>query len=245
MFFLFSIFLLCYSISFAEVMTGGAYIMESDSINFAGSLSTSTAYSLEDTLGEVATGYSTSTIYNLHSGFMQNPTPYLALSVSTNEIVMSPSLGGLTGGYSNGSVVVNVVTDNIAGYSLYIQAENEPALKSPIDSIADYVPIGADPDYDFTVADTKSVFGFSPFGDDISLKFKNDGASNCNTGSTVTSLKCWEGLSTDQIVISGNTHRNDTSGANTTINFRVGLGNSRVQTNGWYYATTTITAVAL
>jgi hypothetical protein len=41
---------------FAERMSSGSYTLESDSVNFAGTRSSSPSYKLEDTAGEIATG---------------------------------------------------------------------------------------------------------------------------------------------------------------------------------------------
>ena len=114
---------------YAQVMTSTNYHIESDSINVGGSdFSTSTNYSLSDTVGEVGTGAGTSTNYNLFAGYRQMQEVYIALN-EASDVVMSPNLGGITGGTSNGSTTVTVTTDSLSGYSLTVEASTDPALK--------------------------------------------------------------------------------------------------------------------
>ncbi len=229
--------------AYGEVMSGTTYKMDFDSINFAGSLSTTTEYILEDTLGEVATGYSSSTVYSMHAGFQQKDVSMLYLSVSEFFVTLSPSLGGVAGGISNGYVDVGVSTDSSAGYSLYIESGTAPALASVDDSFADYTPSGSDPDFNFDISSSESSFGFSVEGPDITSRFKDNG-SLCGAGSLNTADKCWDGFSTVSKLISQSASRNEPNTSTTTIKFRAGIGETRFQKPGFYYATTTITAIA-
>lgn len=170
---------------------------------------------------------------------------YLAMTGAA-DVTMSPQLGGLSGGTSNGSTATTVTTDSPAGYQLSIKASSTPAMQgdSAGGTIADYTPAGADPDFMFSVAVTAAEFGFSPEGTDIAQKFKDDGAS-CNTGSGDTADRCWNALSTSNQTISSRSSANTPSGIATTIKFRITLGASHFQLEDTYTATTTITAVAL
>lgn len=233
------------AIARAQVMQSASYRIESDSMNMGGARSTSGSYSLEDTAGEVGTGESSSTSYQLGAGYQQMLEDYLAMTAPA-DVTMSPALGGLTGGTSNGSTAVTVTTDSAAGYQLLISASSSPALQSPDgDQIADYVPGGANPDYDFTVAAGQAFFGYSPEGADIASRFEDDTAL-CGTGGTSdTSLKCWDGLSITPEEFARRTSGNHPSGTVTTLQFRVGLGANAAVTEGMYTATTTITALSL
>lgn len=170
---------------------------------------------------------------------------YLALSAAA-DVTMDTSLGGLTGGTSNGQTAATVITDSAAGYALYIKASSSPALQGNThgDSIDNYTPAGANPDFAFSVAATAAEFGFSPEGTDIVQKYKDD-TSACNTGSSDTANACWNALSTSNDQISGRTSANHPSGTATTIKFRVGIGVSQVTVADTYTATTTLTATAL
>ena len=167
---------------------------------------------------------------------------FISLSAS-GDVTMSPDLPGLTGGTSNGSTTVTVITDSPSGYRLTIEAENNPAMQSISSSIADY-NAGADPDFSFLIGSTDAHFGYSPQGVDVVQDFLDDGGT-CNTGSLNTNLACWDGLSTSATSIAEGAGANHPSGATTTINFRVGLGSTAGVESGVYTATTTLTALPL
>lgn len=229
----------------AQVRQSTNYQIQSDSINFGGGLSTSDNYELESTAGEVATGPSNSTNYIVNAGYQQMQVVYISLA-GANDVTLSPTLGGLTGGTSNGSTTVTVITDSPAGYQLTIEAENNPAMQSGANTIADYVPVGSEPDYDFDTGDTDSQFGYSPAGVNVVARFLDDEVDTCGGGgSTDGDLKCWDGLSTTAETISQGSDANHPDGATTTVHFRVGIGGLVGQAPGVYFATTTLTAVAL
>jgi hypothetical protein len=231
------------NISFAQ-MTGTVYKIQSDSVNFAGGYSTSTNYINESTVGEVGTGNLSSTNYKLYAGYQQMQSVYISIS-SVSDVVMSPSIGGITGGTSNGSTVVTVTTDSPSGYQLTITASSSPALVSGSNSFADYTTsVMGTPDYAFSVSSSDSEFAFSPEGADIISKFKDDGAS-CNTGSGDTADRCWDSLSTSPQVVANKTSANHPSGTATTLKFRAESGASHLQPEGVYTATTTVTALPL
>lgn len=228
----------------AQVMTGGIYKIQSDSINFGGVRSTSTTYLIEDTMGEVATGEATSTNYKVKAGYQQMQEVYLSMS-SVSNVNLSPSIGGVTGGIANGSTTFTVTTDNVAGYTVTIQASSSPALQSPLDFFADYSASASSPDYSFASTSSTSRYGFTVEGTDIANSFKDNGSSACNTGSNDTVDKCWAGLSTSNQTIVNRTSANHPTGTPTTIKFRAHSGSSHIQINGTYVATTTITALPL
>jgi hypothetical protein len=234
--------LLNVDISVAQVMGSTNYRIQSDSLNFGGGLSTSTNYALESTVGEIATGDLSGTTYNLKAGYQQMVTTFLSMTAPDN-VTMTPSIPGVSGGFSNGSTTVTVTTDSPAGYQLTIEAENSPALRKGADTIADYVPVGV-PDFTFTTDPTDSHFGYSPSSVDTVLRFKDNGVS-CNDNTQETLLACWDGLDTVAEPISRSSGANTPNGATTTIYFRVGVGGSVVQTGGVYTATTTLTALSL
>jgi hypothetical protein len=226
----------------AQVRQSTNYKIESDSINFGGGLSSSTNYRLESTAGELGTGNSSSTNYNLHAGYQQMVNSFISMS-APSSVIMTPSIGGVTGGTSNGSTSVTVTTDSPAGYSLSINASQSPAMKSGSNSILDYVPSGA-PDYTFTTSAADSHLGYSPSGVNTVARFKDNGSA-CNTGALETALACWDGLSTTPVIVAQSASANTPSGATTTVYFRVGIGSTVSQAVGIYTATTTLTAISL
>jgi hypothetical protein len=227
----------------AQVRTSPNYRLESDSVNFAGGLSSSSNYSLESTAGEVSTGPSASTNYQLRAGYQQMQEVFISMTAPGN-IVMTPSIGGITGGVANGSTSVIVVTDSPSGYALSLSAETAPAMNSETDSIADYVPLASpNPDLVFNTSSTQAHFGFSPQGTDVVLRYLNN-TSVCNAGTLSVSLQCWDGVGTStKLVAEGSS--NQPSGVTTNFNFRVELGGGISVPEGEYVATTTLTALPI
>ncbi len=240
----FFILIFTFSITVAQTMSSSNYSIQSDSLNFGGGYSSSTSYLMEDTLGEIATGISSSTNYADLAGYQQMHATVLSI-VPAGNVTMSPNIGGLSGGTANGSTAFTVMTDNPAGYSATITASSSPALKISSDSFADYVPAGAVPDYSFSNAAVASSFAFSPEGNDVATRFKNNASSVCGTGSLDTADACWDGLSTSATTVVSRTSANHPSGTVTTLKFRAASGSSHIQTEGIYSATTTVTVVAL
>ena len=240
--FLTPLMLLCIGLVDAQVMQSGNYRIQSDSVNFGGGLATSSNYNLESTAGEVATGDSSSASYSLKSGYQQMVSTFISLSAAAS-VTMTPSIPGVSGGIANGSTTVTVITDSSAGYQLTIAASQSPAMQKDVDSIADYVP-GGNPDFTFTTGASDSHFGYSPSGVDVATRFKDNGGT-CGVGGLDTALACWDGLDTAEEAIARSAGANTPNGSTTTINFRVGVGGSVVQSEGIYTATTTLTALSL
>lgn len=231
------------SLSTAQVMTSSNFRVQSDSINSGGLFSSSTNYSLEDTAGEVATGEATSTNYQLKAGYQQMQEVFLSLS-NVNDVVMSPSLPGITGGVATGSASFKVITDSPSGYSITIEASNNPAMQSDSSSILDYVPVGLVPDFSFVTDVNDYHFGYSPEGPDIALRYQDFGGV-CGVSGSDSVDSCWDGLSMSPNEIVNSSSPNHPLGATTTIKFRVGLGGGTAVPAGDYIATTTITALPI
>jgi len=233
---------LCPFAVYSAVMQSNSYKLQSDSINFGGGLSSSTNYTQESTLGEIATGNSTSTSYNLSAGYQAMQSVYISVS-DAPDIVM-PAIGGISAGSSDSSSSWTVITDDPAGYSLSIVADTVPALKSSGSFVSDYAPAGADPDFTFSIASNISAFGFTPEGSDIVARYRDNGAV-CNTGSSDTADRCWDGFSTTPQIISSGSTSNHPSGASTTVKYRAEVGSDKIQDAGIYTSTITVTAIAL
>lgn len=227
----------------AQVMSSTNFQLQSDSINVGGGNSTSSNYIQESTLGEIATGRLESANYSLRAGYQQMQEVYLALN-GGESVTMSPNIPGVTGGESNGSTTVTVVTDSPAGYQLTIESSADPSMSDGSNSIADYTPSGGSPDLAFSVTSADAYFGFSPFGDDVVERFQTDGVT-CNVSGAASSTACWDGLSTSAITIAQSTSANQPDGTDTTIYYKVGVGDAALQPPGSYVATTTITLLSL
>ena len=152
----------------AQVMESNNYKMQSDSLNTGGGLSNSETFKMEDTVGEIATGNSTSTSFNLRAGYQQMQEVYISIS-AIPDVVLSPNLGGVSGGTSTGSTTFVVTTDSPAGYTATIEASSNPALQSGSNSIADYVPVGGVPDFTFITDPSEVHLAYSPEGIDMAV----------------------------------------------------------------------------
>lgn len=228
-------------------MTASVYKIDSDSINNGGTENSfSTTYDVSDTVGEIAVGDSTSTIYSIGAGYRQMDEASVSIGVSLQNITLVPDLGGLTGGTSTGATQVTVTTDNPSGYSLSVQSSATPAMRSDLDTISDYQPLASDPDFRMRLVNGLSMFAFTPEGSDIVDRYRDDGGSICGViGGFDSTNRCWDGISTTGKTIVNRTTRTLPAGATTTIRFSAGIGVGRLQVEGSYYATTTITALAI
>jgi hypothetical protein len=227
-----------------QVMNSANYKMQFDSINFGGGASASASYGQQSTFGEVGTGNSSSANYALLAGYQQMETSYISISASSTAALAD--VNGLTGGASLASTTFTVLTDDPAGYSLSVQAASSPAMKGPNGAtIADYVPASPPtPDYQFTITSSQAAFGFSAEGHDLVSKYKNNGTT-CNTGTLQTANQCWDGFTTSPKIIAQSSSDNQPNGATTTLEYQVKIGTAKVQDNGAYSATITVTALTL
>ena len=228
----------------AYVSSSTNFRMEYDSLNSEGGLGSSDNFNLEDTMGEDAIGISDSANFKLKAGFQHMREVNLSIS-NPGDVTMSPSIGGITGGVSNGSMAWTVTTDNPGGYTLSVKADASPALASATSSFANYTPTDNNvPDFEWSVASSASEFGFSPESTDLVAKFKDNGFNTCASGSSQTPDKCWYNFKTTNETIGQSTSRNDPSGTITTFKLKAESGSSHFQLEGNYTANITATAVA-
>ena len=228
----------------AYEMASTSYRIQESSVNVGGLDSeASTSYKLRETIGEVAVGTATSTSYKLQMGYQPMIASFISLSVSPSSVVLLPTISTISGGAATSSYSATVITDSAGGYSLYVVASTNPALKSGANSFVDYV--GGTPDFTWSVDAATSGFGFTPEGDDIVQKFLDNGADTCNIGSSTTSDACWYGFSTSTEAIATALSPNTPSGDETTIKLKAESGSSNYQAAGAYQATITTSAVAL
>ncbi len=220
-----------------SVASSTNYWIVADSLNFAGTTSTSSNYRVDDTAGELATGVASSSTYQIRAGYREMIVSSLAITMPSN-VSLSPDLNTAGGGTANGSVIWSVTSP--AGYSLAVRDNSTPALQTSVgQSFGDY---GGSPDFNWSVSSDSSAFGFSPEGDDLTDTYKNDG-SNCGSGSGTTG-HCWDGFSTtDQTVATKSTGPN--TSRSTTLKLRAEIGADKTQTRGGYTATIIVTATGL
>ncbi|HTK33485.1 MAG TPA: hypothetical protein VL335_02995 [Candidatus Paceibacterota bacterium] len=185
-------------------------------------------------------------------------TTEISFATPATNVVLSPTLGGLTGGTSNGQTQVVVTTGNSTGYSMTLTASSSLGMignASSSNYIPAYVPTGTtSPNYNFTVPSNRAYFGYTVAASstsDAAPFFKNN-TSICNvpTGTSnpsntaVSSLNCWINASTSPVTIVNRTLQTAASGATTTLFFQVKINSnpSPVIPNDTYVATSTLTA---
>lgn len=231
---------------YAQARESDNYQILFDSLDSGGGLGTSSNYILESSVGEQASGDSTSTNFTITAGYQQADTNIGggSISISAPSNVALASISGLTGGVSKDTAVWTVTTDNSSGYTLTIEATSTPAFRAASGaSFGDYDPVTSDPDFTFAVDAASSTFGFSPEGSHIVNRFKDNGSTLCNTGSSDTPDRCYDGLSTTPATIASSNTANNPSGTATTIRFGAGIGSSKIQDSGAYTATIIMTAI--
>jgi hypothetical protein len=236
-------FMIIYQLSFAA-MTSDNYGIPTDSIGIGGGNSESSSYILDDHIGETATGESSSDNYNLDAGFLASYSNfYISISVA-DDVNMSPSISGISGGSGDGSMSWTVVTDNPNGYAVSVRATTNPALRSASSNFADYTPAGGNPDYLWQVDATASEFGFSPEGAHVIQKYLDDGSA-CNTGALNTADRCWDYLDTVGKLVAESPDANHPTGTVTSVKVKAEVGATVIQPPGDYAATVEVTAIPL
>ncbi|MBC7074397.1 hypothetical protein H5T58_03410 [Candidatus Parcubacteria bacterium] len=245
---LFILFFLFLGPSFAFLMQSQHYKIPYDSLNIGGESQASLRYKMEDTIGEISSGILTSSFFKIKSGYQFSQAIYLAISVPS-QIELLPPIPGLSGGQSNATVTVNLITDNPAGYTLFVKATSSPALlcqsqcQVGIDHFDDYLPQNPQiPDFQWQVASGQAKFGFTPEGESIIQKYKDNGTV-CNSGGNDTPLACWNGFSTSNETIAQSFQSNHPDGTQINLRLRAECGSNCFQPAGIYQATLILTLV--
>lgn len=179
----------------------------------------------------------------------QTVTSEISFATTATDVTMSPSLGGITGGTSNGTTTVVVLTNDSSGYTMTIKASTSPAMdgETTTGTIADYTPAAVGvPDFTYSVP-SSAEFGYTVLASttsDLAQKFKDDGASTCNTGSADTSgaASCWYGLSTAATSTIFRTTATSASGSTSSVVFKLTINSGSFVPEDTYKATTTLTA---
>ena len=225
------------------------YRIWESSINVGGlDYQESTRYRLRETIGEAIAGDATSPSYKLRAGYQPMIDSYITASIlvsaTPEQVTMSPSIGGVIGGQSNGTTTIKVTTDSSSGYSLFVRASASPAMSTSSYSFADYVPNNPDiPDYNWSVAATTTGFGFTPYGLHTATKYRYSGSSCNHNGGLENKDYCWYNFSTSNEAIAEFYSSNHPDGTETYIQFRAESGNQNIQPAGEYQATIIITAI--
>jgi hypothetical protein len=201
---------------------------------------------LEPAIGRGATTVSSQFIIS------QTINSELAFSTPASSVIPSPSLGGLTGGTSNGGTQFIITAGSSSGYSITLTASSSLGMIGNASS-TNYIPAYATSssfaaDFNFNVPTNKAYFGYTVEASttaDLTQLFKNTG-SVCGTGSTDTLDACWVGATSTPLLIINRGGPTLASGATTTLKFRVMIMPNPVPVipDDTYVATTTLTATS-
>jgi len=179
----------------------------------------------------------------------QTITSEISFATTAADVTMTPSLGGLTGGTSNGTTTVVVVTNDSSGYTMTIKASSSPAMQGNTQggSVADYTQASTYvPDFTFSVP-TGEEFGYSVSASttaDLAQKFLDNGSDTCNTGSADTSgtASCWYSLSTTATSTIFRSSETTVYGSTSSVYFKLRINSGSAVPEDTYVATTTLTA---
>jgi len=182
----------------------------------------------------------------------------VSFTTDANDVSMSPSIAGVTGGQATGSSQFVVTTNNATGYSVTIGFASSSGMarngSNGADTIQFYTPAGTtSPTINFDIggAGSPGEFGYTVDSSSTYLvadQFRGNG-TYCNIGASgVDSVdECWLGAtSTDATQIINSTSSTPASGSTSTVKFVVEVPNSPSPTlpTGDYVATVTLTAAA-
>ena len=187
----------------------------------------------------------------------QTITAELSFLTAASNIVLSPSIAGITGGAASGTTQVVVFTNNNTGYTMTITASGTVAAMrgdtATTSYINDYTPAAGVPDFTFVPNSTAQAaeFGFTVSASttaDLALKFKDNGsacggAGTLDTGGATT---CWTYASSTATTTMVTTGATTAGGSTSTIFMHTNVPSSPnpALPEDVYTATTTLTATA-
>lgn len=177
-------------------------------------------------------------------------TGEISFSTPASDVTLAPEIAGLTGGIGNGSTDVVVTTNNATGYNMTIAFASATAMyrNGGGDDIDNYVTsAGGVADFTFDSAEVFGQFGYTvetAIANDVDPTFLDNGGT-CGAGTTHTANACWMDPDTVAETIVDTSVATPSSGATTTIKFRVDVPANPVPaiSTGTYTATATLTAL--
>ncbi len=180
----------------------------------------------------------------------QTITDEISFLVAAANVTMSPSLGGITGGYATGTTYFVVRSNSITGYYVDINFSSTTAMGRTHNGgfINNYSPTATTaPDYAYSLNATAAEFAYTVSASttaNLDQSFKDNGSA-CNTGSADALNKCWQNPSTTPERIILTSAATPSTGATTTIKFKVAVPSnpSPALPEGTYTATATLTAI--
>lgn len=166
----------------------------------------------------------------------------IAFATASGNINMaSTAIGGATGGTRFGSTTVAVTTNDSSGYTLDIRFESANGMEH--ETLGDFISYygTTTPDYTMGLGVANSAFAYSVSSTNQVSAFDNNGSS-CGAGTTKSIDNCFRihGTPTaDSTIVDSSSSATDEE---TIIGFQVQVAGGSGLSNGFYYATTTLTA---
>lgn len=170
----------------------------------------------------------------------------IAFFGAVNNVTMSPSIPGISGGTSNGSTTFSVNTNNPNGYTVEIEFDNPTAAMQFTGGSGSIPNFGGTVQNAFqaNVAANAAAFGFTIAGPNVDTLFLDNGGVCNDPGGASTTNTCWWLGNT----VGGTVVVDSTATANQeqhTLYFRVHVNAnpSPALQLGTYVATATLTAI--
>ncbi len=182
----------------------------------------------------------------------QQITDEISFLVAAADVSMVSSIAGVTGGSATGTTMIVVRSNDSLGYNMTLHFSSSTAMNQNggTSYINNYTPtVVGTPDWTWVNNSTgqPAEFGYSVSASsalDVATKFRDNGTSACNTGSSNTTFRCWMNPSTTPETIINRTSATGNGGATTTLIFHVAVPNAPTPalSSGTYTATGTLTA---
>ena len=180
----------------------------------------------------------------------QTVTSEISFATPPSNVIMSPTLGGITGGTANGLTSFAVLTNNLTGYNMTIYASSSVGMIGNASS-TNNIPVDVSvtpgiPDYTMTAPLHGAAFAYTvnaTTSSDVAPLFRNNGSiCNQSTG-TANGTNCWLPATTTAVTIINRALPTPTTGATSTLLFKVIINSnpSPAIPNDTYVATTTLT----
>lgn len=170
----------------------------------------------------------------------------ISFATASGDIQMAgAAIGGATGGTRFGSTTVAVTTNDTSGYTIGISFSDNSGMKHA--TLAEYIDMYATttagtPDYNMNLGVTSHGFAYSVSSTNAVQKFLNNGSSCDQSGGDTSYGNCWVMNQTPTSAFTIVDSSAVATAEETVIGFQVQVGGSSGLSNGFYYATTTLTA---